>query len=87
MTPRERDPQVWAAAYGAMFVNDVARLTDAADGNGQEKHQRALEQATRFAPVYALTADAAVMALHPDGTTCASNGVVLTVSTDERVPR
>jgi hypothetical protein len=78
MTPRERDPQVWAATYGAALAADFARLYEVADGNGHEKHAHALSQVAQFAPLYVLLADAAVMALHPDGTSANLGGYVRT---------
>lgn len=64
MTPRERDPQVWAAAYSDFFNRALAAAYSAADGGPDERMAAAI--AAVDVERCKLVADAAVMALHPD---------------------
>lgn len=60
-TPRERDPLVWAAAYGAAFVAGYLDAVSAADGQGDARAETAL--AAYHAAQCCRIADAAVDAL------------------------
>lgn len=81
MTPRERDPQVWAAAYSDFFNRALAAAYSAADGGPDERMAAAI--AAVDVERCKLVADAAVMALHPDGTYTAPDGTVLREPVDE----
>jgi hypothetical protein len=66
-TPREREPAVWAAAYGAAFVRTYDRVHSsvdvAVDPLGIERHERTLHvlTATASPKEWADIADAAVL--------------------------
>lgn len=84
MTPRERDPAVWAATYAAAFMRVYEGFHTASDVPHSELRVR--ESAARTGEcVEALVciADAAVTALHPDGTYTAPDGTVLREPVDE----
>jgi hypothetical protein len=65
VTPRERDPAVWAATYGAGWNDLYRRAYSVADGHPEERHRIAL-LAIQHAPDLIEMADAAVLALHPE---------------------
>lgn len=64
MTPRERDPQVWAAAYALARRDDYQSSYSACDGTPSARHAFAKEHTDACAPRHIALADAAVMALH-----------------------
>ncbi len=82
MTPRERDPQVWAATYGTCFVTGHRDAFDETDGGTPEDRTMAALDGVDVDRCK-MVADAAVMALHPNGTFTAINGVTFAVPTDE----
>lgn len=87
MTPRERDPLVWAATYADARGRLHESLYSASEGTPEERHRITL--ATMYTgrdtiePRIVEIADAAVMALHPDGTYTAPDGTVLREPVDE----
>jgi hypothetical protein len=66
MTPRERDPLVWAAAFGAAWADFYRRAFETTDGHPADRHAAALR--AMHAHVGALTeiADAAALAARPE---------------------
>lgn len=79
MTPRERDPMVWAATYAAAFARELYLVFQATDGTTRERRASALSTMQLPHVVATLTteADAAVMALHPEGTYAWPSGRVM----------
>jgi hypothetical protein len=63
MTPRERDPLVWAAAFGAAFVSTFEAVYRAICGPHEVRQAAAREQATEEATALA---DAAALAARPE---------------------
>lgn len=82
MTPRERDPLVWAATYGAAYAAAYHEGFSIAEGAREERAAQALTfiDVDRCKTI----ADAAVMALHPGDTFTAINGATFSES-GERV--
>jgi hypothetical protein len=66
VTPRERDPAVWAAAYGAAWADFYRIAFEGTDGHPADRRRIALEVTSGFADVITSIADAAVNALHPE---------------------
>lgn len=67
MTPRERDPAVWAATYAAFFVRTLDSAYSAADGSTPDERMAAALPMVDPAACSRI-ADAAVNALHPEDT-------------------
>lgn len=74
MTPRERDPMVWAAAYALARQADYQAAYSAADGPHEQRHAQATTLADVSVRDHEAQADAAVMALHPDNTYATPSG-------------
>lgn len=82
MTPRERDPAVWAATYAAAFMRTLTSAYSAAYGSTPDERMAAVLPMVDPAACSRI-ADAAVVALHPDGTYTAPDGTVLREPVDE----
>jgi hypothetical protein len=69
MTPRDLDPAVWVAAYGAAWADFYRIAYTATDAPSEpERRSRALETTAAFTDRMTVIADAAVLALHPEPT-------------------
>jgi hypothetical protein len=66
MTPRERDPLVWAAAFGAAWANFYRIAYDASDGVPAERRRLALENTAAHVENITRIADAAALAARPE---------------------
>ena len=67
MTIRDLDPVVWAAAYGAAVVHLYAEEHSATDVKPGFMSRRTVALERVHAPAAVEIADAAVLALHPEG--------------------